>query len=110
LLIVIICVFFYLNSDRRIQNLLNSNKTDDLILGAYKAGKSEDKKFIPLLLKNAADARTTTNFRFKGFSVYQEKMIALKKIFKTEPPLRIENIPDSNVIKFYTDLYKLNSR
>ena len=94
------------NKDERIIKLLNSKDKEALILGAYEAGETKKKKFVPLLLKNANDPRSTTNIRFKGFTVYQEKMIALKKIFKTEPPVKITDIPDSIVIIFYTELYQ----
>ena len=54
--------------------LLNSNVKDDLILGAYKAGETVKRTFIPLLLRNAEDWGMSTNFDFKGVSVYQAKM------------------------------------
>jgi hypothetical protein len=42
--------------------------------------------------------------KFKGYNVYQEKMIALRKIFRQEPPVKITSKPDSVVINFYTEL------
>lgn len=92
------------NSDKKILKLLNSDDKEDIILGAYKAGESGDKQFILLLLKNADDVRRSTNLQFKGISVYQSKMGALKKIFKQESPVKITHRPDSTVIKFYTEL------
>lgn len=97
---------FSCNSDKDITKLLSSDVKDDIILGAIKAGESEDKKFVPLLLKNAADWRRSTSFDFKGMTVYRAKMEALRKIYKMEPPVEIKTDPDSTVIKFYTALYE----
>jgi hypothetical protein len=89
------------NNDKEIFKLLQSDNKDDIILGAYKAGETEDKKFVSLLLKNADDPRRSTNLRFIGLSVYQSKMIALRKIFKMKPPNEITRNVDSTVIEFY---------
>ncbi len=102
-----ICIMlFSCNSDNKSNNLLTSNDTDDIIEGAIKAGDKRDEKFIPLLLAKAGDARGSTNFNFKGVSVYQAKMQALQKIFKVNPPVGITDEPDSTIIKFYMELYK----
>jgi len=45
---------------------------------------------------------------FKGFTVYQEKMFALKRICKREPPVPITYLPDSAVILFYSKLFQEN--
>ena len=105
-LIFILSLSFFssCNNDKEIIRLLNSELKDDVILGAYKAGESGDKQFIPFLLKDANDVRTSTNVKFLGYNVYQEKMIALRKIFKQEPPVKIKDKPDSIVIKFYIEL------
>jgi hypothetical protein len=86
--------------------MLNSDNKNDLIKGAYKAGETKDKKFVPYLLKDAYDFTTTTHAFYKGISVYQAKMEALEDIFEIKPPVTITNRPDSTVIKFYTELYK----
>jgi hypothetical protein len=52
------------NNDNKIIRLLNSEHKDDVISGAYMAGESSNKQFVPLLLKNANDVRTSTNLRF----------------------------------------------
>jgi hypothetical protein len=93
--------------DKKITDLLSSNETEDVILGAYKAGESGDKKFVSLLLRDANDQGTSTNTKFKGITVYQAKMIALKKIFKEEPPVKITYKNDSTVIRFYRKLANL---
>lgn len=92
------------NNDKKIFELLASEDKEDIILGAYKAGESGDKKFVPALLKNADDKRSSTNIRFMGMTVYQAKMGALKKIFNSLPPNQINYKPDSTIIKFYIRL------
>jgi hypothetical protein len=98
------------NNDETIKKILTSKDKDDIIEGSIKAGKSGEKKFVPMLLNNSDDWRMSTNFNFKGVSVYQAKMEALSKIFKTEPPTKISYKPDSNIISFYTELYKKKSK
>jgi hypothetical protein len=93
-------------SDTEIIRLLKSSNHNDVILGAFEAGETGDRKFIPLLINNADDPRTSNMLEFKGFSVYQEKMLALQKIFKKSPPVRITYMPDSVVIHFYIELAK----
>lgn len=94
------------NTDEKIIELLNSADKEEIISGAYKAGEEGDKKFVPYLLKDAYDERRSTNIRFKGITVYQAKMIALKKIFQQEPPEKITYRADSVIVKFYTALFK----
>ena len=81
--------------------MLKSQNSNELILGTWKAGESGKPKFIPLLMSNCNDVRSSSNIHFKGFTVYQEKMYAMRKISKKEPPVKITEVPDSAVIKFY---------
>jgi len=90
------------HSDYQIMQMLKSNDTEKLILGAFEAGESGKTKFVPLLLLNANNRGGCTNIRFKGFSVYQEKMIALRKLLRIEPPIPITRYPDSLIIRFYS--------
>ena len=92
------------NDKDRICNLLKSSDKNDVIKGAYLAGESGDSAFVPLLLKDSWDARMSTDVKFKGFTVYEEKMLALKKIYKKEPLLDITYLPDSAIIVFYIKL------
>lgn len=94
------------NDDEKIIKLLDSAEKYDIMCGAYEAGESHDKKFVPYLLKKTDDPRISHGLEFKGSSVYQQKMIALRKIFKTEPPVAINYRPDSVIIKFYADLFE----
>ena len=103
-LIIISC-----NNDHKIIRLLQSSEKEDIIYGAYLAGESNEKKFVPLLLDSAADPRRSTNLRFLGISIYQSKMGALSKILKKEPPVKLTRDVDSVIIKFYIDLAKEDS-
>jgi hypothetical protein len=99
-------LFLGCNRDERIINLLNSDNINEIIAGAKKAGASKNKKYVPLLLKNAADFRTSTSLSHYGVSVYRAKMEALKEIFGKDPPNEISYKLDSSIIHFYTELYK----
>ena len=88
----------------KIHYLLLSLDKNDLILGAYKAGESGEKEFVPLLLKKGDDSRMSTNLKFKGITVYQSKMIALRKIFMKAQPVDVIYKTDSNVINYYIQL------
>lgn len=103
LLIIIVLLAACKPSDNEIKTLLQSKDIDDRIEGAYKAGELGKTDFIPYLLKNADDPNRSTMMQFKGCSVYQEKMIALRKILKIESPVKITRDPDSTVIRFYTE-------
>lgn len=94
------------SSREDIIKLLKSNDKNEIILGAYKAGESQNKEYVPLLLLNPFDARRSTNLRFYGITVYQEKMNALAKIFHENPPEKIGVNPDSAVVFFYKKLAK----
>lgn len=87
-----------------IVKLLASENKEEVILGAFKAGESGSEDFVPLLLDDAYDYRTSTNIRFKGISVYQSKMGALSKILNAKPPVEITSKPDSTIIEFYNNL------
>jgi hypothetical protein len=104
-IMIAILVFFSCNEEVEICKLLNSKDKEEIIRGAFEAGNTGDKKYIPLLLGNANDCRRSTNLKFKGYSVYQAKMIAIKKISKMESPVTIGRMPDSLVIKYYMSLY-----
>jgi len=101
-MIIMLLIVACKQNDSEIKTLLQSKDFQDRIEGAYKAGEAGKIEFIPYLLENADDPVTSSDWRFLGVSVYQEKMIALKKILKTEPPVKITRDPDSLVIRFYT--------
>ena len=105
-IIFILVSLFSCRSNKKTLDLLNSTDKEDKIRGAYRAGKSPQFVFVPLLLKDAYDPHVSTNIRFKGLSVYKAKMMALSEIFKQDPPVEITKNPDSVVIKFFIELAK----
>ena len=110
--LIIFCLFLFACENKydtnAIKMLINSknDNPNEILYGAFLAGESGKKEFIPLLLTNANDIRMGSDIRFKGFTVYQEKMIALEKILKIKPPVKITIEPDSTIIKFYLGLTK----
>jgi len=108
LLISILFINIVVGCDKneKITRLLKSTDLNEVIEGAFLAGKSKNEKHVPLLLLNANDWRTSTSFRFKGFSVYEEKMYALEQIYNISPPKPIKSMPDSLIINFYDSIYK----
>jgi hypothetical protein len=61
---------------------------------------------VQYLLYDAMDPRVTHDIRFKGMSIYQIKMHALKRFTGTNPPKRITSEPDSSILNFYADILK----
>jgi hypothetical protein len=93
------------NNKKEIISLLKSNNKDGIITGAFYAGESRSREYVPLLLSNALDERRSTNAKYFGITVYQAKMIALGKIYSKYPANKITPIPDSGIVSFYTRLF-----
>ena len=106
--VLILFIFTACHNSDQIIKLLNSNNKDDIIRGAFEAGETKNRVFVPYILNNASDVRMSTNIRFYGVTVYQAKMQALEKIFEKSPPHKITYKLDSSVIKYYVDLSKEN--
>lgn len=88
-------------SPDEIRILINSGIVDKIIEGNFIIGEEKQTIFIKDLLFNAHDNRISHHYRFKGISVFQSKMIALKKISGLNPPNIIKSESDSTIIKFY---------
>ena len=69
---------------------------------------------MPLLLHDDGNPAGTTVLKFKGFTIYQEKMFALERILHIKPPhkvIPVSSDPDSVNIKFYSVLWqKMNKK
>ena len=91
------------NSETEINNLIKSNNPDELVQGFFLIGEQKRKEYVHLILSNVNDPRISHTLRFKGVSVYQSKIIAMKKISGELPPGKITYKPDSVVIKFYKE-------
>ena len=94
------------NQNDEIIKLLSSDETNDIVAGAYKAGETHEKKFVPFLLKDAYDPSMSTDLFYKGITVYQAKMTALEKILNVKAPKVITYQPDSAVLKYFMNLTK----
>ncbi|OIQ17257.1 MAG: hypothetical protein BM557_08570 [Flavobacterium sp. MedPE-SWcel] len=90
-------------TDNEISEKINSSNTNQIVTGYYYIGEEEKTKFIPNIFENPTDARISHSMEYKGISVYQSKMIAMKKISGLPAPNSINSTPDSLVIKFYYD-------
>ena len=73
---VIVCVMSSCNKDEQIRKRLSSNKPTEMIIGAREAGDTGDSRYVPLLLQNLNNPSVSTSLKYKGFSVYTEKMYA----------------------------------
>jgi len=102
--ILIVLCFLSCNEDKEIVDLLSSHNTTDIIKGAKMAADTQHTKYVPLLLDNSFNASISTNLFFKGISVYEGKMNALRRLLKSSPPKEITFEPDSTIIKYYTKL------
>ncbi len=108
LMILGVVLMMACNKDKKIIWLLNSKNFNDRMEGIFEPGESRDKKYVPLILKNADGTRASTALHFKGFTVYTEKMYALEKILHIKPPHAYSGIlvePDSVNIKFYNQVW-----
>ena len=92
-----------------ITELLKSNKPEDLINGFYLIGEARDTSFLREIISNPYDPRVTNVLKFKGMSVYQSKMNALRKISNTNPPFKITYKPDSTIVNFYCKWVEMHS-
>ena len=96
--VVLGCSF---NKAKDIEQLLRSNELSDKMEAYYQIGENRDSSYIDLLIINLNDPRLSNNMKFKGMSIYQCKMVALKKISLKTPPHPISYRPDNTNIRFY---------
>ena len=109
LLVLFALTFIACNKDKEIRRRLASDKTVEIIEGARQAGETGDRKYVPLLLHDLGNPRSCTYWKYKGFTVYTEKMYALEQILHIKPPHPYNGIltlPDSTNIKFYNALWQ----
>lgn len=85
----------------RVDSLLSSDDPGHLIEAFYLIGECRDTSRLAIVFQDATDPRVTHRLHFKGISVYQSKMAALRKISGLAPPVKVTDDPDSSVIKFY---------
>ncbi len=81
--------------------MINSNEKNKIIRGYLLIGENRDTTFVESIFKNLDDQRISHDYSFKGVSVYQSKMIAIKKISGIPPPKKINYKKDDSIINFY---------
>ena len=86
---------------KKINILINSNEKDEIIKGYLLIGEKRDTSFIKNIFQDLNDQRVSHYYKHIGVSVYQSKMIAIKKISGVNPPKKITNIKDDSIIDFY---------
>jgi hypothetical protein len=85
----------------KIRKLIRSNNVNEIVEGYFIIGEEKQTIFIKDMFLNINDARISHHYKFKGISIYQSKLIALKKISGLDSPFKITRKPDCRVIKFY---------
>ncbi len=90
-----------------IDSLLRKNKVCDIIHANFMIGELKDTTYIDTLFKNINDVRICPGaIHFKGQSVYQSKVIALKKITNKDSMLRITRKPDTLIINYFKHFFR----
>lgn len=92
--------------DENIDSLIRSENVNKVIYGFYLIGEKKDTAYVKEIFKNIYDSRVSHNSRFLGISVYQSKVIALRKISGLDPPNPVTYRPDPVVISFYIEWAK----
>ncbi|WP_157494189.1 hypothetical protein [Fulvivirga imtechensis] len=101
-ILIIVMTLISCESDKdKIRRLISSDNKDEVVKGYYLIGEQRDRTFITDVFTNPYDPRISHHIKFKGISVYQSKMIAMKKITEMEPPSEITYKPDTAVVNFY---------
>jgi hypothetical protein len=100
-LIFISFAFLYqCDTKNKIDQLLKSSDKTDIIMANHLICEANDTSYVMDLLDHSFDPRISHHSKFKGMSVYQSKMIALKKLSKLQPSKEITYKPDSTIILF----------
>ena len=89
------------NDIEKINNLINSNNPDKIIKGYLSINNKNGALFIEKIFDNIDDQRVSHNIKNIGVSVYQSKMIAIKKVSGLEPPRKITYKKDDSIVQFY---------
>jgi hypothetical protein len=85
----------------KINSLILSNEESKLIEACNDLKTIEDTVFVSALLQNPYDTRISHDIRYKGTSVYEAKMRALRRISGLTPPNIINYKLDSSNVDFY---------
>ena len=84
---------------------IGSDNVDSMIIGYYLI-QSGDVQYIPEIMNEPFDGRETFMLDYKGKSVYEAKMNAMKRLSGENPPTEITYAPDTLIVNFYTNWAK----
>lgn len=107
--IVLTCILFACK-DRTERNkelwaMMRSENIGKIVSATEEIRKAHDTSMIEALLYRAEDPRVMTSLSYKGRSVYQIKMEALKEITGLIPPAEITYEVDTSIIQFYHEKF-----
>jgi hypothetical protein len=101
ILVIFSCNEKHKTEKKNVNELINSKDVNDVVEGYFIIGEEKQVNYISEIFKNPSDNRISHHYRFKGISIYQSKMIAMKKISGLKPPVNINYKSDSLVISYY---------
>ena len=95
------------NDNRKYINaLLKSKKACDIIQANFLIGELRDSLYIDTLFKDIYNRQVCPGHpNFKGFSIYQSKIGALRKIACIDSAFKVTNKPDSAIVNFMRQKY-----
>lgn len=84
--------------------MLASDDVKEIINASIYISDNKDTGLVTYMLKDGMDPRISHDFRHYGKTVYQIKMIAMRKLTGVEFPRKLNYKPDSAIFKFYFKL------
>lgn len=85
---------------------MQSDNVDSIIEATLEIQEANDTSMLDAVLYKPDDPRVSHNVFHKGMSVYQVKMLTLKKIIGVNPPGEITYRVDTSIINFYIEKIK----
>lgn len=98
---VLFCSCTSSSRQEKVRSLLESDDQTEVIEGCNELKTVKDTMFVSAILLDPYDQRISHNLKFKGISVYQAKMNALRRISNLNPPNKVNYLLDSTNVLFY---------
>jgi len=86
---------------QKIWALIKSDSVNSIIEATIEIQEAKDTGMVDALMYKSEDPLITHLSKYKGMSVYQIKMLALKSVTGIAPPKEITYTVDTAVIHFY---------
>ena len=97
-------ILFSCNSTEKYKQDLPSDNVTAICKACYELGEAKDTSSVKLLLTRILDPRVSNDLRFKGMSVAQCRLGALRKISNIDVIKKEKSyIPDTAAVDFYLD-------